>query len=278
MGGDPTTFNLGIALGSAWIVAIASLVFSTKHINKRISSFLMDWRLFIVITFPIILLLFSSRSCLIAAVLVAAILVAYNFQVSQRTKVGLLIGSVCLISIIYSFIPEERKSLLNELPAAINYINNFADFSGAYIPKDDSMLARIIIYKETLRLFWESPFFGIGATNFGLLYLGEEAEFASPHSQIAHVLAELGLIGFFLFAMVIYNIIRTYHRSKIIKDGRNHAVIGALFAVWLFFFFIGQFSGNIYYDYHIFLLTGLLASNISVATLGFSFRGDTLWT
>lgn len=122
------------------------------------------------------------------------------------------------------------------------------------------MFDRLVQLSDAGRLFLESPLFGIGATNFGLRYSGYPTEFGSPHSLFAQVLVEYGLIGASLLALMLVKIIRTFSRRMRSQDDHARPAAWGLFGVWMFVLIQAQSSGNLFYSYHVFMVTGLFVS------------------
>lgn len=261
-GGDPTAFNLGVTLGAAWVAVVASLLFQAPK-NSQSAPRSTVWLFIIATILPIVHMFVGSRGCLVAAVLCSGFLLLNSPRLSTRNSISLLIGMVSTVFVIYSFLPEERRVLVDQIPNAIVEFNLYVADSTSCILTGDSVLARMTLLSEMWRLFAESPFFGIGATNFGLRYCGMQAEFASPHSLIAHVLVEFGLFGTLLWAIFFFGILAAFFESSRYATGPDYAAMWSLFALWLFFFLSFQFTGNLYYDYHMFLVTGLLVSRVN---------------
>lgn len=261
-GGDPTCFNIGITLGATWVVVFASLIFTAQKQGVHVAFDAKPRLLAIFFVFPVILLFIGSRQSVVSIILCAVVLLVYASWISTRRKIGLLFGVIAVLLTFYNFLPEQRRLLIDEIPNAIvglnDYLSNiaFSSLTGG----DGSVFTRVALLSEAWRLFVEAPFFGIGATNFGLRSYDIATEFASPHSLFAQVLVEYGLVGASLLALMLLKIFRMFLRRMRIQNHYARSVAWSLFSLWVFILIKTQFSGNLFYDYHLFLLTGLFVS------------------
>lgn len=259
VGGNPTAFNIGMTLGAAWVAVFAYLVGKGEQKSVLAVSRTRPWLLVIVFGFPAVLLLIGSRTSVVSIVLCAVVLLGFASWISTRVKVGLLVATIAGLLFIYSQLPEQRKLLIDEIPAtALEFSVHTSDVSAC--APGGSVYSRLAQLSEAGRLFVESPIFGIGATNFGFRFCGEETEFASPHSISAHVLVEYGLVGAGLIALMFANIVHTFLRRMRSPGYRARSAAWGLFGVWIFAVIQVQFIGNLFYDYQVFLLTGLFVS------------------
>lgn len=259
--GFGTAYFIGLTFGSAWIIVVARVILASNNVKKlKIDKF----SLVNIFILPLFISGFGSRSSLFAMVVCVALLVSVMFFISIRHGVNLLSKRIGLVSIVlifcffaYELLPESRKLLLSQIFTFGWYTSNDeCALAGT------SIIARVTLIKESLRVFSDFPVFGVGASNFGLYYCGDKGEFLSPHSTIAQVLAEFGIVGFSLYALLIITMI-----SKVVGRIRTYqynltSSIWVLFSLWLFMFLQMQITGNIYYDFQFYLLTGLLASSL----------------
>lgn len=258
-GGDPTSFNIGITLGAAWVAAFAYLTFASVRESARAMIRARPWLLAVVVGFPVVLLFVGSRTSVVSIALCAIVLLACASWISTRSKVGWLIFTVAGLLVFYHYLPEQRKLLINEIPSALFQFEDYAARFSVCGP-GGSVFDRVAQLNEAWRLFLQSPLFGIGATNFGFRYCGDATEFGSPHSLFAHVLVEYGLVGAVLLALMLTKILRAFLWRM--RSSNYHARLAAwsLFGIWTFVLLQVQFVGNLFYDYHVFLLTGLFVS------------------
>jgi hypothetical protein len=131
------------------------------------------------------------------------------------------------------------------------------------IKNGDSVATRLVLYKEAVRIFLMSPITGVGPGGYGKLYCGDYDEFASPHSLFLQLLAEFGLVGFILLIINFLIVPISYiSKSQSKVNFLKSLNIRLMISLWLFFMIYEMLSGNIYYAYHFFLISGILISLI----------------
>ncbi|MDD5558641.1 O-antigen ligase family protein [Candidatus Methylomirabilis sp.] len=244
-GGDPTSFNIGTTLGTAWIAAFAYCTYKGEQYGVPVVFRARPWLFAVEVGFPVVLLWIGSRASVVSIVLSAIILPSFTSRIFTLRKVGWLVITIAALLVFYAYLPEERRWLIDDIVVAT---------------PGGSVFERLVQLSDAGRLFLESPLFGIGATNFGLRYSGQPAEFGSPHSLFAQVLVEYGLVGAGLLALLLVKIIRTFSRQMRSQDYRARPAAWGLFGIWMFVLIQAQFIGNLFYDYHVFMLTGLFIS------------------
>jgi len=290
-GGDPTGIYLGFNFGCSLII-ISSLFFSSKLRIKIILNY------FYTAIILFILLSYCSRSAIIGSYI--GLIFIYICQIFIDKKIDLkklLFIIACSLLIIFN-ITNQRAQFLSQISdhwKNLNYlittdeikkdysqlieakglivleVKNSKKYSDSRLEAEsihcikncDSVGARIVLYREAVRIFFTSPITGVGPGGYAKLYCGDYDTFASPHSLFLQVLAEYGLIGFVLLIinliMLPISFIR-HQRSRIaiLKLSK----VRLLIAMWLFFLINELLSGNIYYGYHFFLISGILISII----------------
>lgn len=290
-GGDPTGIYLGFNFGCSLII-INSLFFS----NKLRLKIILDYFFTAIILF--ILLSYCSRSAIVGSYI--GLIFIYICQIFIDKKIDskkILFIIVCSTFIIFN-ITAQRSQFISQISdhwQNLNYVITLdeikkdnsqlieakepfifgAENSKKYsesrleaesiqcIKNRDSVGARIVLYREAVRIFLTSPITGVGPGGYAKLYCGDYDTFASPHSLFLQVLAEYGLIG---FALLILNLIMLpisfirHQRSRISILRLSN--VRLLIAMWLFFLINELLSGNIYYGYHFFLISGIVISII----------------
>lgn len=254
-GGDPTGFNIGTTLGSAWVAAFAYLIYKGERHNVPVASSTRFWLFMTVLSFPAILLFIGSRTSVVAITLSAVVLLSFASWLFIPKKIAWIATVITVLLVFSYFLTEQRKLLIQDIPSVL-----LGYFDTNNCAPSGSVLNRLLDLREAWRLFLESPLFGIGATNFGLRYCGAKSEFASPHSFFAHVLVENGLIGTGLFVMMLYKIFRAYLHRMRFRDNPHRSTVLILFSIWVFVLIQVQITGNLFYDYQVFLVTGLIIS------------------
>lgn len=271
-GGDPTSFNIGITLGSAWVAAFSILTIAGQNAANRTTTRGRLRLIAVLLGLPVVLLFVGSRTSVVAVVLSAITVLIYASWISLRKKVRLLGFAIIAFPIVYLLLPQPRKELINDVPIALSGVSNFL-VNGAFCSQSDgSVMNRVVLLSEAWRLFRESPIIGIGGANYGVRWCGVPVEFGGPHSIIAQILAEYGLLGFLLFGFAVTQIVRMVLRRMPLLEFEDRKELWVLFGLWVFVLIQAQFIGNIYEDFQVFLLTGLLASAVSPRSRWFQGR------
>jgi O-antigen ligase len=130
------------------------------------------------------ILLTASRGSLVAAV------PAFLFVLGSLTRLNLFLRVlilVALISALFALQPLVPPSSFQRLGTA-----------GTSIAEGD-LGGRVDIWREGIAVFSEHPLFGIGS---GAFHTAVESG-KSPHNSFLSVLAEVGMIGFVLFVIIL---------------------------------------------------------------------------
>jgi O-antigen ligase len=257
-GGSPTQFYIGYVFGATLLISGTSLIVAKKT-NKLIWNGSKVWNMSVSIISLFIIFFVGSRGALISALLtISIIFISLSRNLIVKIPIRLIIFIVFVVG-VYVILPDDRKYWLNELlllPDKISQVDGC-------ITSGDSLLVRLTLLGEAWRLFVESPLLGIGATNFGLSYCGEQHEFASPHSLIPQIIVEFGVIGVLVwFTMILSMVYASFKKIKV-GDIRHQTIAVGIFSIWIFIFMMAQYSNTMYYNYHFYILTGLLVSMIN---------------
>ena len=240
---------LGTTFG-AWWIAIFIQLRDRSNTFKTCTRFLLAIGLL-----PILLFMVSSRaapmSLLILFFLGALLMSKISFKLLMSLIIGLAVAILC-----FCLLPAEKQQFLSEF-SLLGRIWDGWIFQHSCDLENSSFTARITLIAEALRLFAQKPFFGIGTGNFGYRFCGTSEGFASPHTTLLQVLCETGIFGFTIFVLPLYRIIKTGLQG--LSTGILSREECGMFLIWVFFLIYGQFSGDIFYDYPFFILTGLLA-------------------
>lgn len=268
-GGEATAFNLGITLGSTWVVTLASLTYEREKQGTPAVSSSWPWLLTIILGFPAVLLFVGSRTSVLSLVLCVIIMRAYTSRkLISNNMIVWSSASIAGLAVSYNFLSEERKLLFGDIAFSVLRSDDYMDPYALCLSEGGSVFNRLAQLSQAWQLFLESPIFGIGSSNYGLRYCGVTAEFASPHSLFAHVLVEYGLIGAFLLAVMLVGILRMFLRRMRLQDSDARLAAWGLVWVWMFELIQVQSIGNLLYDYHLFVLTGLLVSCLQYGDWG----------
>jgi O-antigen ligase len=201
-------------------------------------------RNFVLILSIIIVVIFGSRSSTIAVTLTLIIVyLIRNGPTVVTTYIKLFLGIILGFGLLLLMIPNTRLEFFNEV------------FRG-----EGSTDIRALLFLDAWSLFLESPLFGIGASNFGHFYNFIISDYASPHSFFLHILTELGILGMLIFiSLIMYIFYKMYSMYKYAVQFQNPYLF-PFFTYWMFLLFDMQSYGNYFYDYHWFVITGVLVS------------------
>lgn len=275
-GGDGTLQAIGLTLGSTWTVAFAIYMRPKLRLVSEVAArfskdkFLIQSNkrlLFSVLVVPLVIFSIGSRSSIAAMVLAGCILLFFSKLLSRRKKrkglskkLLLLLVTVIGLATSYQMLPESKKALLREFGTLLDNVEK-SESAKRRCSEEGSFDVRLTMWRESIQMFSQSPVVGIGATNFGYYYCdGKKQSFASPHSIGAHVMAELGLVGLLILGALISSLVSNVVSLMKVHWHDSHLTIWTIFSIWIYLHLHLNFIGNLFIDYHLYLLTGVLAS------------------
>lgn len=201
----------------------------------------------------------SGVVALAASVLTMACLARWQ---SYRIRIaGVLLFAVALLVSVYAQPPERIRLLAQMLQLtdlSFGYGNLPYPFNWTCMVLGDSIATRINYLNTAIRLFLESPVFGVGTGVFGHRYCDTITDFASPHSSMLHILSELGIVGLLLGCVWLGYLYKSYREAFRQCDTATITVLWYVGSLWLFFFLWAQMNGNYLTDFQFYALTGLL--------------------
>lgn len=256
--GQGNAANIGITIGSAWIASLIFLILERR--KGKSATYKRIGLLLIVVIFPLVLFFVGSRTSIVAILLSAFILLFVYKGINWRITMGLPLLIIGSMAIGYLLLPDNRKVFIDQLFSVTLFEEDKPYYISSFNDDGDSMRARKVLHQEAFRLFLGSPIWGAGSTNYGLDYRGVKAEFGSPHALLSHLLAENGIIGLGFFLLLILLLFINFLNYSRTHAFSQHPESYIIFGVWVSVLIQEQFYGNIYIDYHIFLLTGLASS------------------
>ncbi|MCK4234466.1 O-antigen ligase family protein [candidate division WOR-3 bacterium] len=181
--------------------------------------------LLLVTTLPLSLSLFRITRFKLLKILLLIISFAYIFSIFFTLSRGGLIGlSFVLIFFLFKF--RTNKKIFILLLFVILFLSFFIPLNVKmriqtliHFQGDASIIQRIELIKGGLRVFAESPLVGVGLGGF----INHVARYVTmpmvAHNTYLQVAAELGLIGFSLFASIILLTLWTLHKNqKMLKE------------------------------------------------------------
>ena len=188
------------------------------------------------------LLLTGKRSQLLVSVF-AFLLLYYLYNSDKKmTRLfnicGIAIVSVLVFDIAVQFVPE-----------LANFINRFRQTA----EMGDVTLGRTARFAESMLIFRENPFFGIGWNGSSYYFAQTTGLFINVHNIYVQLLCETGFIGASLyFAFFIYNYVQAWRTIKKVKcinyTKSEKTSICTAFMIETFFLFYG-ITGNPLYDF-----------------------------
>jgi len=125
----------------------------------------------------------------------------------------------------------------------------------------DSFLARLDLYKSSLKAFYENPIIGLGIGGFSVYYFGVDHR-SYPHNMILEIGSELGILGltsyFFLLVFCLAYLLNL--RKKYIRKGKYYFFLIAILTVFIFMFLNTMASGDINDNRVFFMWFGIIYS------------------
>jgi O-Antigen ligase len=135
------------------------------------------------------------------------------------------IGLALLLVLVFDAIRERktarrawRVALISAFVGSILLVRAFAPNIFEDRSSSDNVYARVAEYEQSLRVFTDHPFLGVGFSNFNNFVAGNARYLETykgvysvdwPHSNLAAVLAETGSLGFGFFAIAQFLLFRT---------------------------------------------------------------------
>lgn len=192
-----------------WMLLLTPFLFMfVGHVNSRIYNYrIIGWlSYFMLIVFSIIILINKNRTGMIVMVAVMVYNLYVNLNINHK-KI-LLIST---ISCLFLFLVNSNK--------------------------EDSNNGRILILKVTSNMIGDNPLFGIGFNNYRSEYNNYQKEYfktsrsdkemllANDHTNANNewlqFIAEIGLVGFFLFLFFLFKIYKILFKTNTVIFGVN---------------------------------------------------------
>ncbi|MBU1425713.1 MAG: O-antigen ligase family protein [Gammaproteobacteria bacterium] len=243
----------------------------------------------------------GTRGGILTAMLVSISLLAFAHEISLIRRIVLLLILLLVTAASGMTLPDERKAFFWQVSTIQNEASSIQKGSGtnqkraSNIQKGsgtnqerasniqkragaiqgeadaicdvygNSPATRVRYYANAIKLFKAAPWLGIGAGNYGFESCGVKEDFASPHSTLLQVLAELGLLGAAVYLLLIG---MTLHKLLgIMKYGaERQRLMGRMLAsIWFFFLLMDQISGNYFTGFHLYAVAGLISGLASTS-------------
>lgn len=192
-----------------------------------------------------------SRSAWIGAILMLLIIAWYYRNFKLFAYIGLMIAAVLVAFPQFTF-------------TLINAAQRFLDITAG--SADDSSRIRLLLGIAALGMFLDSWLMGVGFRGFvdnftNYFSLHESVGVAEPHNVLYTVLAELGIIGIVLYAIIIFKIFRVAWLNIRFSETEDEKIIAlTCFSTLVAFFVFYQFYGGGLNDNNFWLMCGLTFS------------------
>lgn len=215
------------------LIIIATRIMEEKGVKIRY--------LFLIIPSAYLLIRAGSRGTLVSFFATMVFYYTIAAKARLRTKLLVSISAILLFSGIYHYVPESTANFYK------------ATLEQRYDPRS-SVFQRIIMWQQAFSEFKQNPIWGVG--------LGNSVERSGfPHNIVLETLAELGIIGLFLFLSICYSTtkkaITFIRREK--RQGLNLSMKISLL-LFIFSFIEAMFSGYLTQQTHFFMSIALISS------------------
>ena len=205
---EPPT-NLGQGDTAKMLLLGIMVSFSLLHTEKSFINRVMLTLVLITLTTACISIQSRAVYFLFAfQVLVMGFLSLQNLNVQRRrfATLGLSLVSLVMLGMSASYISSSFIVV-----SAVSMVTDSENIE---------QLNKLVVISEAMGMFFENIFLGIGMGMFGLFTKAEmtfssgaaAVTVASPHNFIAQLLAEGGIIGFSLFSVLLFTVLRSLHR------------------------------------------------------------------
>lgn len=200
------------------------------------------------------ILVSSSRSALLSVVTPALLFMAVNaappgrrgFALSRAQILLLLFGSAAVAGVVTLISSGYQIDTIQRLMKVLNQAEN-----------TDMLLQanRFDYYAAAVSYFFQSPIIGNGVRSFSIMMRGYELPGSEPHNIFLELLCDTGLVGFFLFLLLLLQAIRPITLNRLRADPL------LLCAAMLFTarFTTAMFGQDLAYQNMMFFSLGLLA-------------------
>lgn len=195
-----------------------------------------------------VVMLTQSRTAFVS---VAAF--AFFVWIYSKKKIGMAVFFIICMIVTWQFASEETKSRFETLGNATEVITT--DNVDDAVLEHGSMAARWRLIHRSFSIFLENPIIGVGIGNFVVASYRKYDKWFPTHNLYTQILAELGIIGFLLFALIILTTTRNLNKARaILKEiSEEETFLDYMaMAVKIFLFMrlvVGLFGHDLYYNY-----------------------------
>ena len=237
------------------IVALAQVLLNITSRGWGFGGHPLNLASLLCIIVPMILVIlfddrFSRKTKLICKL---AILFCVIGVFAGKSRGAWLTLAIVLPLVSYSYVIKSKKAIFCALIVCL-MIGSFFAISDTYrnrltsttnITTDWSNVDRLLIWRSTINMVEDYPFFGVGLDQFKKVY---DAEYKNPkhkqnlphtHNNIVQIAAESGLVGLFGFLyLACYIFFKNFNEWRKTKNPYSLMLWGA----WLGFMIFGMFD------------------------------------
>jgi O-antigen ligase len=201
-GGDEITARLALLLAYAGIILSYLL---TRRMVGGIRFTKASAKLLSALILVTLLIIFLGLRAVVLVFLLILLLNAYSAKwlpALTRVAYGLMISALVVVaSLSMQQVRETNNMLVTGVLNAVS-LNAVSENCSATKQNVNSASIRLELYHDAWRAFAANPFIGVGAGAYGKYSCWQDAR-AHPHNVLLQVMAELGIFGFFIFAIML---------------------------------------------------------------------------
>jgi O-antigen ligase len=199
--------------------------------------------IFIIAVSAYFILLSGSRGVIISLLTAIIFCLFFISKIKPRTKIYASVFMVLIFFGIYKYLISQRLA-------------NFYSYSisaDALQDSNSSIQMRIIMWKQAICDFVESPIIGAGTGN-------SNNKSGFPHNIVLEVAAEFGVLGILIFILLVYLTVRkavVFLRDKQLSN--SHMLMRLLLVLFIYFLTHAMFSGHLANQSRLYIIMGLIA-------------------
>lgn len=170
-----------------------------------------------VVLLPLIVILTQSRGAFVASLVFVVLLVKQNWETVKKRLPLIIALGVLIVAIA----PDKA---FERLTSASIEVNDLEYIDPEKVSIDNGSAAqRWLIWKIAATIFIEHPVMGVGLGAYqpthGVVsirkeFLGQAVGKRDTHSTYLNILAELGVVGFICFSMILYITLTSSYRAR----------------------------------------------------------------
>ena len=244
MGGN--YLGIGYTCGMGGLIILTYALFESKSVSKKFLMMI----LFSLLLY--IMLVAGGRGPLLMMVVAALIPVifAFRFSITKLIKVKRYIfpflGIIVLAIVLIGYLFIEKHVAMTTIYRVLVLFEPGMGRSGG---------ARMSMWLSSVSLWVDNPLFGSGIGGYPII-MGYGDFRSYPHNIFLEIMVELGLVGLFLFVMLLFVSFRSLGTLRAVRNDPIRLII-----LMLFTFTTGRalISGDLHSNRLLFMVIGLMA-------------------